>query len=133
MPFSITSEFFLSGDATQTLNTLTKANPVGSNDLTKVSSTSPTKENQVIFMNQPLSWWVASLNSGVIKYTPIGNDVNWSYIPSSGAGPVHISMTVSNLIIPNKTKKVDRNSGSMAAIVEFEPKFGLSRIDTHNM
>jgi hypothetical protein len=138
--FTVTSVFALTGDATQTLNTLTNTTGSGSSDLATLSTTNylvagdemPNPVNQEVFMNQPLSWWLASLNSGVVKYTPVSNYVNWAYVDAK-KNVYHISITISNLLIPNKTAGVTRNSNSMNSVVTFEPKLGLSRVDTHSM
>ena len=138
--FTVTSVFALTGDATQTLNTLTNTTGSGSSDLATLSTTNylvagdemPNPVNQEVFMKQPLSWWLASLNSGVVKYTPVSNYVNWAYVDAK-KNVYHISITISNLLIPNKTAGVTRNSNSMNSVVTFEPKLGLSRVDTHSM
>lgn len=138
--FTITSAFTLTGDDTKTLNTLTNTAVTGSSDLATLSTTNyvvngdetPNPTNQLVFMNQPLSWWLASLNSGAVKYTPVSNYVNWAYVDVN-KNPIHISITISNLLIPNKTSGVTRSEGSMNSEVSFEPKFGLSRVDTHSM
>lgn len=140
MVFSMTSTFSLTGDDKQTLNTLTNKESTGSSDLNTLSSVNnpiandpnPNSANQLVFMNQPLSWWVASLNSGAVKYTPISNQVNWSYIDSN-KNIIHISIAISNLLFPNKTKSVQKDPGSMTSTITFEPKFGLERVDTHGM
>jgi hypothetical protein len=140
MVFSVTSVFSLTGDATQTLNTLTNTTVSGSSDLSTLSTTNypvsnsrePNSENQLVFKNQPLSWWLASLNSGSVKYTPYSNEVNWSYVNSSN-NDIHISIEISDLLIPNKTESVSRNSDSVTSLITFEPKFGLGRVDTHTM
>jgi hypothetical protein len=140
MVFSVTSAFTLTGDATQTLNTLTKKDVTGSSDLSTLSSvnllvagdSTPNPANQLVFMNQPLSWWVASLNSGDVKYMPVSNFVNWAYV-NSNKDIIYISIELSNLLIPNKTAKVEKNPGSMSSTITFEPKFGLGRVDTLNM
>ena len=138
--FTVTSAFTLTGDATKTLNTLTNTAVTGSSDLATLSTTNylvagdqtPNPANQAVFMNQPLSWWLASLNSGVVKYTPVSNYVNWAYVDAN-KNVIHISITISNLLIPNKTSGVTRSAGSMNSSVNFEPKFGLARVDTHSM
>lgn len=141
MVFSVTSVYTLTGDATATLNILTNKVSSGSSDINTLSTrndssnnnnVAPNSDNQLVFMNQPLSWWLASLNSGAVKYTPISNYVNWSYLDAN-KNLIHISITISNLLIPNKTQSVKRNPGSMASEITFEPKFGLSRVDTHTM
>jgi hypothetical protein len=140
MVFSVTSVYTLSGDATKTLNTLTNTAPAGGSDLSTLStvnytvtgSAEPNTANQLVFMNQPLSWWLESLNSGAVKYTPFSSSVNWSFVNAAGA-QVHIGMPISNLLIPNKTSSVQRQAGSMSSVVTFEPKFGLTRVDTQTM
>ena len=139
MVLSNTSVFTLSGDGTRTFNTLSNIAASGSSDLAtlskvnyEVAGSKPNAANQVVFKNQPLSWWVASLNSGAVKYTPFSNDVNWAFIDASN-NVIHISIEISNLLIPNRTASVSLNSGSMSSTVTFEPKFGISRVDTHTM
>jgi hypothetical protein len=140
MVFSITSLYSLTGDGTKTLNALTNTVATGSSDISSLSAvnyvkptdTTPNAANQLIFRNQSLSWWVASLNSGLVKYTPVSNYVNWSYFSPNGS-QIHIGIDVSNLVIPNKSSGVTRNASSMTTIVGFEPKFGIGRVDTHSM
>ena len=140
MVFSLTSVFTLTGDATLSLNTLTNTPVSGSSDLSTLSTTNypdsnnkePNSENQLVFKNQPLSWWLASLNSGSVKYTPYSNEVNWAYVNSSN-NEIHISVEISNLLIPNKTLSVSRAPDSASSVITFEPKFGLERVDTHTM
>jgi hypothetical protein len=138
--FTVASAFTLMGDDTKNLNQLTNKQVTGSSDLATLSTTNylvagdevPNPTNQLVFMNQPLSWWLESLNSGAVKYTPVSNEVNWAYVDAN-KNVYHISITISNLLIPNKTSGVTRNAGSMNSLVNFEPKFGLSRVDTHAM
>jgi hypothetical protein len=140
MVFSITSVYTLEGDATKTLNTLTNSPVSGSSDISTLSSvnypvandSNPNAANQLVFKNQPLSWWLASLNSGAVKYTPFSNNVNWAYVDAS-KNSIHISMEISNLLIPNSTKTITRNPGSLSSVLSFVPKFGLTRVDTHTM
>lgn len=138
MVFSVISDYTLSGDASMTLNMLTGKDVSGSSDLSTLSATNylpgsdstPNEMNQAVFKNQPLSWWVASLNSGAIKYTPFSNYVNWSYTDAS-ENNIHMSIELTNLLIPNKTVSVSTNSVSMTSDITFEPKFGITRVDTH--
>jgi hypothetical protein len=140
MVFSVKSAYTLSGDATKTLNTLINTPASGSSELSTLSGVNypvandpnPNAENQRVFRNQPLSWWLASLNSGAVKYTPFSNNVNWAYLDAS-KNSIHISIEISDILIPNKTSKITKNSGSMSSMITFEPKFGLSRVDTHTM
>lgn len=140
MVFSVSSAFSLQGDASKTLNDLTKTDVSGSSDLATLSSVNypvngddtPNSDNQLVFKNQPLSWWLASLNSRAVKYAPVSNNVNWAFVDSK-KNEIHISIEISNLLIPNKTKSVEKNPGSMSSVVTFEPKFGLTRVDTQTM
>lgn len=137
MVFSVRSVYSLEGDETRTVNTLTNTVSAGSSDLSSLSETNyttvgdsiPNTVNQAVFKNQPLSWWVASLNSGVVKYTPVSDNVNWSYI-NSNTKSIHISIEISDLLIPNKTASSARPSGSTNSVVTFESKFGIKRVDT---
>ena len=140
MVFSITSVYSLSGDATKTLNTLTNTPASGSSDLSTLSSVNypvandpnANASNQLVFRNQPLSWWLASLNSGAVKYTPFSNNVNWAYVDVNN-NSIHISIEISNLLIPNKSASITKNPGSMSSEITFVSKFGLTRVDTHTM
>jgi hypothetical protein len=140
MVFSVSSAYTLTGDATKTLFQLTNVAASGSSNLASLSTTNylaagetaPNPANQLVFKNQPLSWWLASLNSGAVKYTPVSNDVNWAFVDAN-KNDVHISIEISNLLIPNKTASVERNPGSMTSKITFEAKFGLSRVDTQTM
>lgn len=67
----------------------------------------PNPVNQVIFKNQPVSWWIAGINAGSIVYTPVSNTVNWSYVV--GETQYHILFETSSFMIPNRTDTVDRN------------------------
>ena len=67
----------------------------------------PNPANQVIFKNQPVSWWIAGINSGSIVYTPVSNTVNWSYV--AGDAQYHIVFEISSYMIPNRTEIVNRN------------------------
>jgi len=134
------SKFTLTGDDTKTLFSLTNVSPSGSSDLSTLSTNNyPTTgdsnanaDNQLVFKNQPLSWWLTSLNSGAVKYTPVSNNVNWAYYDSNN-NVYHISIEISNLLIPNKTASVKRNESSRETEVTFQAKFGLSRVDTMSM
>jgi len=67
----------------------------------------PNPKNQIIFKNQPISWWIDSINSGLIKYTPVSNTVNWSYV--DGETTYHILFETSSFMIPNRIGSVDTN------------------------
>jgi len=138
MVFSIKSAFTLTGNATKTLNDLTNTPVTGNTNINALSTTNfvnagdmPNAANQLIFMNQPLSWWLACLNSGAIQYTPVSSNVNWSYIDSNG-NHIYIGMPISNLIIPNQSDSVMKNSTATATLVGFISKHGLGRVDTHS-
>ena len=125
-----TSVYTLTEEDTATLNTLTNTPSTGSSDLSELSDS--LDANTLIFKNQPLSWWLASLNSGAVKYTPISNYVNWSYFVPSGQ-QYHISIEVSDLLLPNKTAGITRNPANFSFTITFEPKFGLGRTDEMDM
>jgi hypothetical protein len=132
-----TSKFTLTGDDTKTLFALTNVTPSGNSNLSTLSTnnytdsgvSTPNSENQLVFKNQPLSWWLTSLNSGAVKYTPVSNNVNWAYYDSNN-NVYHISIEISNLLIPNRTASVKRTEDPRGSEVTFEAKFGLSRVDT---
>lgn len=67
----------------------------------------PNSANQVIFRNQPVSWWISGINSKSIVYTPVSNTVNWSYV--SGGTQYHILLEISLFMIPNMTDTVNRD------------------------
>lgn len=158
----LTSVFTYSGNPVDTLNTLTKVeNPDVSKTLENLSkdnyaadtdqvNTRPNSENQLIFMNQPMSWWLANLNSGKVRYMAFSKYVNWVYDPSDSLTPsmpppnapppetpvaqpirYHIDMSVSSLFIPNMPDKTTRDS-SMNMIVTFKPVMNMGRTDTHS-
>ena len=134
------SKFTLTGDDSKTLFSLMNVSPSGSSDLSTLSmnnyaitgDSNPNADNQLVFKNQTLSWWLTSLNSGAVKYTPVSNNVNWAYYDSNN-NVYHISIEISNLLIPNKTASVKRNESSRETEVTFQSKFGLSRVDTMTM
>lgn len=145
MVFNVTSTFSYTGDATATLNTLTnvqnvdatktlqtlsKANYESSN--TNDRNVKPNANNQLVFMNQPMSWWVSNLKTQSIHYLPYSNFVNWGYKDLSG-NEYHIEITLSNLLIPNKTKNVVKDASSNMFTITFEDKLGMSRTDTRTM
>ena len=141
MPRSTTtSSYTLNGNDTETINGLMAMPVEGSSDISTLSTnnyptvnkTMPNPDNQRIFMNQPLSWWVSGLNSGTIKYTPVSNEVNWSYVNSSG-NTIHISRNLSNVIIPNKSSSVRRDSSLKTLTIVFEAKHGMNRTDVQTM
>lgn len=137
--FKSTSSYTLTGNETATIHSLIAAPMEGSSDISMLSvnnypsnETLPNRDNQHIFMNQPLSWWVSELKAGTIKYTPISNFVNWSYTNASGS-VFHIDRDVTNIIIPNKIKTVEKDETTSITTIVFEPKYGLERRDTHQL
>ena len=139
-PFSSTSTFSFTGDATDTLNTLTQAiNPDTSKTLADLDynnypngtsdGSSPNSINQTIFNNQPMSWWISELQSGTVKYFPHSNYVNWAYIDASN-NVYHIDISISNALIPNYTKNISADPETKITTITFVDKFGLSRVDT---
>jgi len=146
MVFSVTSTFSFTGDMAATLNTLTN---VQGADATKTLATlstvnypttqpapnapvKPNADNQLVFMNQSTGWWLENLNSGAVYYLPFSNYVNWGYKDASG-NVYHIDMTISNLLMPNKTKTTTRDSATNAFTIVFEEKFGMGRTDVRTM
>lgn len=138
------SSFSYTGDSAATLNTLTNvSNPDTSKSLTDLSTenylsgtdesrnTEPNVSNQLIFMNQPMSWWLENLQSSGIYYFPYSNYVNWAYKDASG-NVYHIHTNLTNLLIPNYTKQTTRDSSGNFTI-EYNEKFGLSRTDLRSM
>lgn len=76
----------------------------------------PNPANQVIFRNQPVSWWISGINSGSIVYTPVSNTVNWSYV--EGETQYHILFETSSFMIPNRTDKVERDPATKMTTVK---------------
>ena len=133
MAFEYTSTYSFNGDLAATLNTLTNlentnltieslstenytqqfVNPSNPNE----SPIRPNSQNQLVVMNQPMSWWVENLNSGAIRYFPFTNYVNWAY------NDTHIDINISDLIIPNQTLSYSENT------LVYKDKFGMSRTD----
>jgi hypothetical protein len=135
----ITSSYTLTGDSNKTINVLMAVPAEGSSDLSTLSSNNyPTSntivniDNQRVFMNQPLSWWLSGLNAGTIKYTPVSSNVNWSYTNASGTS-FHISRSLTNVIIPNKTLSATRDPMTNKTTIVFEEKHGMKRTDVHSM
>ncbi len=79
----------------------------------------PNTANQDIFKNQPLSWWVSSINSGTIQYRPVSNTVNWAYVTPEG-NDVHILYDITTTIIPNRseTSTTDPETGLVTIILQ---------------
>jgi len=145
MAFKMTSTYKFTGNDTVTLNVLTNvappAVPKTLKDLSKLNypagetndrNLRPNADNQLVFMNQPMSWWVSNLKSESVHYLPYSNFVNWGYKDASG-DEYHIDISLSNLLIPNKTKDVSKDVSSNLFTITFEEKLGMSRVDTRTM
>ena len=89
----------------------------------------PNPTNQVIFKNQPVSWWVDGINGGSIVYTPVSNTVNWSY--AVGETRYHISMEISLFMMPNRTDKVDRDPVTKMTTVTLSGNGAFSLTQTY--
>ena len=150
MSFNRTISFSFNGDLSATPNTLTRVQgvdatltleslsslnyngiqPNASNP--NMSPVKPNAHNQLVFMNQPMSWWLANLNSGVVHYLPYSNHVNWGYKTASG-NVVHIDMKISDLLIPNRSMNSSMDKDTKKQTTTFEEKFGMGRTDTMTM
>ena len=69
-------------------------------------SQAPNSENQVIFKNVPISWWIDGLNNGNIQYRPVSSLVNWAFVDSA-ENNIHIAKEITDVIIPGRTEKVE--------------------------
>lgn len=131
--FQYTSTYSFEGDLTATLNSLTNLASTGlgleslSENYTEPFFNllnpnefpiRPNPQNQKIFMNQPMSWWVENLNSDAIHYFPFTNHVNWTY------NETHIDKEISDLIIPNECINSSDNT------LYHKNKFGMQRTET---
>jgi hypothetical protein len=87
----------------------------------------PNPANQVIFKNQPVSWWIEGINNGSILYTPVSNTVNWSY--TAGDIQYHMFIEISTFMIPNTTDTVTRDSetGTTTVVLKDNGIFNLSQ------
>jgi hypothetical protein len=79
----------------------------------------PNPTNQIIFKNQPVSWWIAMINAGSIKYTPVSNTVNWAYVDAQ-SNVIHIHIDISIFMIPNRTDKVDRDTETKVTTITLQ-------------
>jgi hypothetical protein len=91
----------------------------------------PNPANQIIFKNQPVSWWISGINSKSIVYTPVSNTVNWSYV--AGETQYHILFETSSFMIPNRTDKVDRHPVTNMTIVTLVDNGVFNMSQTYNM
>jgi hypothetical protein len=139
MSTTVSSSFTYSGTLTATLNSLTNATNVTSLNLSnlstanypsgsEVNNSAPNSDNQEIFMNQPMSWWLNALNNKTVIYTPVSNFVNWSYKDANGH-MYHIGMPISNMLIPNSCKTSTTDNTTHTTSMVFNEKFGMGRTD----
>ena len=136
------SVFSYTGDITATLNSLTgqtNITPLNLSDLSTnnyptgdPNNSPPNADNQLIFMKQPMSWWVTQLNCKNISYIPISNYVNWVFTNPNRAA-IHIGMPISNLIIPNSVKTSSFDPQTRIMTLLYNMKFGMGRTDTEQM
>ena len=133
---------------TATFNTITNATPDTVNtDITKLSidnypsGQTPSRDqngyllpnaiNQAIFKNQPLSWWITSLNNSSIQYRPISNTINWAFV-NSDSKDIYILFDITKIIIPNKTKSVDINKDTHIATTTYVDNNCIIMTSTNN-
>ena len=134
-----TSVYSYLGDATVTLNTLTHITPVTTMTLADLSTNNypssvpnnspPNSNNQLIFMNQPMTWWVESLNTPSINYAPVSNYVNWAYTGNSNV--YHIGMPISDYLIPNSVASSIVDPMTKVMTNTYVMKFGMAKVDTY--
>ena len=140
--FKITSTFSFTGDASATLNTLTKTTPttltladlsgLNYSEPELVNNSAPNANNQLIFMNQPMGWWIEQLQNGSVEYFPLSNYVNWAYTDVNKV-VYHIGRPISDLLIPNTVGISTRDPVSNTITTVFGPKFGMGRTDIQKM
>lgn len=90
----------------------------------------PNPTNQIIFKNQPVSWWIAMINAGSIKYTPVSNTVNWAYNDAE-SNVIHIHIDISMAMIPNKTNKVDRDTETKVTTITLQDNGVMNMTQTY--
>jgi hypothetical protein len=113
--------YTFTGNGTQTLAALTNTT-ITSHTETDLSN--DFDQNQIVFMNLPLSWWIQGLQNSSIHYTPISNSVNWSY------NDYEISIDVSSLIIPDTKDECVPDHSTGVVTCRYKEKFGMGKIDT---
>lgn len=134
-----TSVYAYTGDVNTTLNALTHTSPTTKTlaDLSTnnypssvVNNSPPNADNQEIFMNQPMTWWVESLNTPLqsVKYAPVSNYVNWSYTGNSNV--YHIGRPISDYLIPNSMASSVIDPVTKVMTNTYGMKFGMSKVDT---
>ena len=69
-------------------------------------SQAPNAENQVIFKNLAVSWWIDGMNAGNIQYRPVSGLVNWAFIDSA-KNEIHMAKEITDIMIPNRTQKME--------------------------
>jgi hypothetical protein len=92
----------------------------------------PNPANQIIFKNQPVSWWIDGLNSGSVSYTPVSNRVNWAYVDAQ-SNAIHMDVDITNTIIPNKTATAERNEQTHAMTMILVDNGVMNLTQTYNM
>ena len=140
--FKATSTFSFTGDANATLNSLTNTSPttlsladlsgLNYSEPDLVNNSAPNANNQLIFMNQPMGWWLEQLQKGNMAYSPVSNYVNWAYTDVNKV-VYHIGRPISDLIIPNTVGITTRDPVSNTITSVFGPKFGMGRTDTQDL
>lgn len=134
--------FSYSGDLSATVNTLTNVqDPDVSKTLADLSTENfptpdpieprPNPANQLIFMNQPISWWLDGLQNGTIVNFNYGRYVQWKYVDASGNN-IYIDTYVTSRIIPDESSHIDRDYTANTHTVVFMDKLGMSRKDLHH-
>jgi hypothetical protein len=108
-----TLNFTFTGDGTKTWNDISGGTPT---TLTLDDLSEMNEQNQVIFANQPFSWWFECLKNSTITYTPENVSARWSYKTFS------ISNKISNMILPSKIKTTMLDSEKRIKTVIYEKK-----------
>ena len=140
--FNATSTFSFTGDANATLNTLTKTSPttltladlsgLNYSEPELVNNSAPNPNNQLIFMNQPMGWWLEQLQKGNVAYFPLSNYVNWAYTDVNKV-VYHIGRPISDLLMPDTVGITTRDPVSNTITTVFGLKFGMGRTDIQKM
>ena len=139
--FDITRTYSYSGNTAATLNSLTNATNVTNLTIADLSvnnyptgdanNSMPNEANQLIFMNQTMSWWLDALQNKKVIYTPVSNYVNWSY--KNDNVEYHISITISDLLIPNSSKSTEFNNDTQLVTIVYNEKLGMGCTETQGM
>ena len=90
----------------------------------------PNPTNQIIFKNQPVSWWIDMINAERVKYTPVSNTVNWAYIDAQ-SNTIHLHIDISNMMIPNKTGTVNRDIEKRSTIIVLQDNGVMNMTQTY--